>query len=109
MRRLATGGRIDRGRTLGLRFDGRRVAGHPGDTLASALLASGVTLVGRSFKYHRPRGVLSAGSEEPSALVTVGEGAAAAPNVKATVQEAFDGLVATSQTAGRRSGSTSGR
>ena len=56
-----------------------------------------MSLVGRSFKYHRPRGVLAAGSEEPSALVTVGEGAAAAPNVKATVQEAFDGLVATSQ------------
>ena len=67
------------------------------ELLASALLANGVSLVGRSFKYHRPRGVLSAGSEEPSALVTVGEGAAAAPNVKATVQEAFDGLVARSQ------------
>ena len=97
MRRLAAGGRIDRGRWLGLRFDGRRVEAHPGDTLASALLAAGVMTVGRSFKYHRPRGVLAAGSEEPSALVTVGEGAAAAPNVKATVQEVFDGLSARSQ------------
>ena len=67
---------------------------HPGDTLASALLAAGVSVVGRSFKYHRPRGVLAAGSEEPNALVTW---CAAAPNLKATVQEAFDGLAAVSQ------------
>jgi heterotetrameric sarcosine oxidase alpha subunit len=97
VRRLAAGGRIDRARTLGLRFDGRPVAAHPGDTLASALLAAGVSVVGRSFKYHRPRGVVSAGSEEPNALVTIGEGAAATPNTRATVQEACDGLVAASQ------------
>ena len=60
MRRLATGGRIDRTRSLEVRFDGRRIAAHPGDTLASALLASGIRLVGRSFKYHRPRGILAA-------------------------------------------------
>jgi len=70
VRRLAAGGRIDRGRTLRLRFDGRAVVAHPGDTLASALLAAGVSVVGRSFEYHRPRGVLAAGSEEPNALVT---------------------------------------
>ncbi|HEY9344370.1 MAG TPA: 2Fe-2S iron-sulfur cluster-binding protein, partial [Inquilinus sp.] len=67
--RLAQGGLIDRSARLGFRFDGQRYEGHPGDSLASALLANGVRLVGRSFKYHRPRGVLSAGSEEPNALV----------------------------------------
>ncbi len=88
---------VDRSRGLDLRFDGRRLAAHPGDTLASALLANGVSVVGRSFKYHRPRGILSAGSEEPNALVTVGRGGAAVPNTRATVQEAHDGLVAVSQ------------
>ena len=97
MRRLATGGRIDRSRQLVVRFDGRRLAAHPGDTLASALLAGGVGLVGRSFKYHRPRGILSAGSEEPNALVTTGQGASASPNTRATMQEACDGLEAFSQ------------
>ena len=97
MRRLATGGRIDRSRELEVRFDGRQLVAHPGDTLASALLANGIRLVGRSFKYHRPRGILAAGSEEPNALVTVGQGAAATPNTRATVQEIYDGLVASSQ------------
>jgi sarcosine oxidase subunit alpha len=97
VRRLAVGGRIDRSRGLGVSFDGRRLVAHPGDTLASALLANGVQLVGRSFKYHRPRGIVAAGSEEPNALVTVGRGAGATPNTRATVQEAFDGLVAVSQ------------
>ena len=97
MRRLAAGGRIDRARDLDVQFDGRQLVAHPGDTLASALLANGVRLVGRSFKYHRPRGVLTAGSEEPNALVTVGHGAAATPNTRATVQEVYDGLVAFSQ------------
>src|SRR6202049_1137620 len=72
--RLASGGLIDRSRTLAFSFDGRDYRGHAGDTLASALLASGVHLIGRSFKYHRPRGILSAGSEEPNALVTVDRG-----------------------------------
>ena len=62
--RTASGGRIDRSRTISFRFDGDLLAGHPGDTLASALLASGRHLVGRSFKYHRPRGILTAGSED---------------------------------------------
>ncbi|MDF0602870.1 sarcosine oxidase subunit alpha family protein [Psychromarinibacter sp. C21-152] len=91
------GGLIDRTRTLTFRFDGRRYQGHPGDTLASALLANGVRLVGRSFKYHRPRGVLSAGSEEPNALVTLRSGARAEPNTRATTAELFDGLEAASQ------------
>ena len=91
------GGRIDRSRSLDFRFDGRRLTGHPGDTLASALLANGVRLVGRSFKYHRPRGVFSAGSEEPNALVELRSGAHREPNTRATVTELFDGLEAFSQ------------
>ncbi|GAB4184778.1 MAG: sarcosine oxidase subunit alpha [Thalassobaculales bacterium] len=95
--RLAAGGRIERGQTLRFTFDGRPYEGHPGDTLASALLANGVTLLGRSFKYHRPRGLLAAGPEEPNALVELRQGARREPNTRATVAELFDGLVATSQ------------
>jgi sarcosine oxidase subunit alpha len=88
---------IDRSSVSRFTFDGRRYQGHPGDTLASALLASGVHLVGRSFKYHRPRGILSAGSEEPSALVELRTGAHREPNTRATTIELHDGLVASSQ------------
>jgi sarcosine oxidase subunit alpha len=95
--RLAAGGLIDRGRTLRASFDGRALAAHPGDTLASALVANGVRVVGRSFKYHRPRGLVAAGSEEPNALVTVGRDAARTPNLRATEQEVYDGLCAVSQ------------
>jgi methylglutamate dehydrogenase subunit C len=95
--RLESGGRIDRARDLYFRFDGRKHAGHPGDTLASALLASGVRLIGRSFKYHRPRGIFTSGSEEPNALVTLGDGSRATPNSRATTVELFNGLVARSQ------------
>jgi heterotetrameric sarcosine oxidase alpha subunit len=95
--RLAAGGRIDRGRTLDFTFDGRRYQGHAGDTLAAALLANGVRLIGRSFKYHRPRGILSAGPEEPSALVRLRGGAHAEPNTRATMIELYDGLAAESQ------------
>lgn len=95
--RLSAGGLIDRTQTLSFRFDGKPYAGHPGDTLASALLANGVRLFGRSFKYHRPRGVLTAGSEEPNALVTLREGARAEPNTPATTIELYDGLAAQSQ------------
>lgn len=91
------GGRIDRTRALHFTFDGRSYQGHPGDTLASALLANGVRLMGRSFKYHRPRGPLSAGSEEPNALVELRSGARREPNSRATTVELFDGLEATSQ------------
>ncbi|MBF9051462.1 sarcosine oxidase subunit alpha family protein [Roseobacter sp. HKCCD9010] len=90
-------GLIDRARPVSFRFDGRSYSGFQGDTLASALLANGVTLMGRSFKYHRPRGVLTAGSEEPNALMEIGAGAAKTPNVRATMQEIFDGLEARSQ------------
>ncbi len=95
--RLPEGGRIDRTTTVRFRFDGRAYTGHPGDTLASALLANGVHLMGRSFKYHRPRGPIAAGAEEPNALVTVGEGPRHTPNLRATQVELHDGLVAISQ------------
>ena len=91
------GGLIDRDRPLGFTFDGRRYHGFAGDTLASALLASGVRRVGRSFKYHRPRGIFAAGEEEPSALVQLRLDARTEPNIRATRVELFDGLVATSQ------------
>ncbi len=93
------GGQIDRSRALRFTFDGVPYQGHPGDTLASALLANGVRLMGRSFKYHRPRGPISAGSEEPNALVQLRSGARQEPNTRATVAELFDGLEATSQNA----------
>jgi sarcosine oxidase subunit alpha len=95
--RLATGGLIDRAKPLAFTFDGVTYQGFAGDTLASALLANGARLVGRSFKYHRPRGVLAAGSEEPNALVELREGARREPNTRATVAELYDGLVARSQ------------
>ncbi|MGQ3026707.1 MAG: sarcosine oxidase subunit alpha family protein [Ferrovibrionaceae bacterium] len=95
--RSDAGGLIDRGRKLSFRFDGEDYDGHPGDTLASALLANGVRLVGRSFKYHRPRGFLAAGAEEPNGLVELREGARREANTRATVVELFDGLVAHSQ------------
>ncbi|MFD1881530.1 sarcosine oxidase subunit alpha family protein [Paracoccus pacificus] len=95
--RLAGGGKIDRGRTLKFSFDGKTYHGHPGDTLASALIANGVRLMGRSFKYHRPRGVLTSGSEEPNALVELRSGARREPNTRAPVVELYDGLEAKSQ------------
>jgi methylglutamate dehydrogenase subunit C len=91
------GGQIDRTKTLRFTFDGIPYQGHPGDTLASALLANGVKLMGRSFKYHRPRGPISAGSEEPNALVELRTGGRQEPNTRATVAELYDGLTANSQ------------
>ncbi|MEP3294959.1 MAG: 2Fe-2S iron-sulfur cluster-binding protein, partial [Pseudoruegeria sp.] len=82
--RIKGNGLIDRNAPVSFRFDGKDYKGFRGDTLASALLANDVRLMARSFKYHRPRGVLSAGSEEPNALMTVGIGAAQTPNVRAT-------------------------
>lgn len=92
-------GLIDRSQRLSFRFDGNAYRGFAGDTLASALLANDVRYVARSFKYHRPRGILTAGSEEPNALMTIGRGAATDPNVRATVQELYEGLEARSQNA----------
>ena len=90
-------GLIDKEKSLNFKFNGTSYQGHAGDTLASALLANGVKLVGRSFKYHRPRGIFSCGSEEPNALVTIGSGANADPNTRATTVELYDGLEAHSQ------------
>src|SRR5690554_5724805 len=96
--RLSSAGRLGAAETRRFTFDGRSYTGLAGDTLASALLANGVHLVGRSFKYHRPRGILSSGVEEPNALVGVERDAArTTPNVRATVQELYDGLQAVSQ------------
>ena len=95
--RTAAGGRINRAKPLVFTFNGRIYQGFEGDTLASALLANGVHLVGRSFKYHRPRGILSAGAEEPNALVQVETGARTEPNLRATQIELHEGLTASSQ------------
>ncbi len=95
--RLSGKGLVDHGKTVSFQFDGEAFSGHPGDTLASALLANGIRLVGRSFKYHRPRGILTAGSEEPNALVELRTGARREPNTRATTIELYDGLDATSQ------------
>ncbi len=96
--RLATGGRrIDRTRPLDFTFNGRPMRGFEGDTLASALLANGQGLIGRSFKYHRPRGIVASGPEEPNALVGLGAGGRFEPNARATQVPLRDGLAAESQ------------
>ncbi len=96
--RLATGGRlVDRGSDIRFTFNGKSFRGHEGDTLASALLANDQMLVGRSFKYHRPRGVVASGAEEPNALVNLGRDTTHEPNQRATTTELFNGLQATSQ------------
>ncbi len=92
-----TGGQINRQQTLKFAFNDQTYTAHPGDTVASALLAHNVRLVGRSFKYHRPRGVFSAGAEEPNALLELRRGAYQEPNTRATVTEVFEGLKARSQ------------
>jgi sarcosine oxidase subunit alpha len=95
--RLPNGRLIDRNKPLSFSFDGKTYRGFAGDTLASALIANGVMFMGRSFKYHRPRGPLTAGSAEPNALVEVGTGARREPNVRATTLELANGLVTRSQ------------
>lgn len=96
--RLQKGGRlIDRARTATFTFNGKRLSGFAGDTLAASLLANDQMLVGRSFKYHRPRGIVASGAEEPNALVNMGEGGRFEPNQRVTTTELFDGLTATSQ------------
>jgi sarcosine oxidase subunit alpha len=95
--RLASGGLVDRAQPIAFQFDGTRYEGYAGDTLASGLLANGVHLVARSFKYHRPRGIFTAGAEEPNALVQLGIGANTEPNTRATTTALHDGLVAASQ------------
>jgi len=96
--RLSKGGRlIDRSAAMEFTFNGKRMKGYRGDSLAAALLANDQMLVGRSFKYHRPRGIVAAGPEEPNALVNLGSGGRLEPNQRTTVTELFDGLEATSQ------------
>ena len=97
MFRLENRGLINRAKRLSFAFNGKKLYGYEGDTLASALLANGTHLVGRSFKYHRPRGIFSSGSEEPSALVQLAVGANTEPNIRATTVQLFDGLTANSQ------------
>ncbi len=92
MPRLSKGGRINRARPISFSFDGRTYQGFAGDTLASALLANGVLLLGRSIKYHRPRGLLGAFDDEPNAIVRVGSGNHEDPNAKATRQDLYEGL-----------------
>ncbi|MCU0830391.1 MAG: sarcosine oxidase subunit alpha family protein [Rhizobiaceae bacterium] len=96
--RIAGKGRLNAAKPLRFSFDGKVMQGLEGDTLASALIANDIHLVGRSFKYHRPRGILAAGVEEPNALVQVKrDGARTEPNVRATVAEIYDGFAADSQ------------
>ncbi|AKH99954.1 N-methylglutamate dehydrogenase subunit C [Hoeflea sp. IMCC20628] len=95
--RFDNGGLIDRSERIGFSFDGKQLEGFAGDTLASGLLANGISLMGRSFKYHRPRGLLSGGASEPNALVTLGDGATREPNLRASMVTLRDGLVAESQ------------
>lgn len=99
MKRLPTGGRIDRERAVTVSFDGRNLPAFAGDTLGSALLAGGEAVVSRSFKFHRPRGVFAAGIEDPNALLTLNAGPLSEPNARATVTEAYDGLQAMGQNA----------
>lgn len=94
--RLASGGLVDRTRPIRFQFNGQTLQGYAGDTLASALLANNVQVVGRSFKYHRPRGIYTAGSEEPNALIQAGVGDRTEPNLKATQIELTEGLIAAS-------------
>ncbi|MBG1232256.1 2Fe-2S iron-sulfur cluster-binding protein [Aestuariivirga litoralis] len=98
-RRLSEGGRIDRGQTLSFRYNGSTLKGFAGDTLASAMLANNAILNARSFKYHRPRGIMSAGVEEANALFTIGKDGAEQPNTRATTLPLTEGLTAKSQNA----------
>ena len=96
--RIATGGRLlNKSNAVSFSFNGKQLRGFEGDTLASALLANDQMLVGRSFKYHRPRGIVAAGPEEPNALVNLGTAGQFEPNQRATTTELFDGLNAESQ------------
>ena len=92
-RRLSAGGRIHRSERVGFTLDGRPMSGYQGDSLASALLANGIAIVGRSFKYHRPRGFLTAGPDEPNGLFTLGTGGRSEPNIPGTTTELTPGLV----------------
>ncbi|MGU9956724.1 MAG: sarcosine oxidase subunit alpha family protein [Arenicellales bacterium WSBS_2016_MAG_OTU3] len=94
--RCKTGGRVNRDKPLRFTFNAKVLQGYEGDTLASALLANDVKIIGRSFKYHRPRGLVGAGAEEPNAIMQIGEGARTTPNIRATQQPLYQNLVAKS-------------
>ena len=94
--RLESGGLINRDKKISFKFNGKNYYGYEGDTLASALIANGVHLIGRSFKYHRPRGFFGAGVDEPYAIVQLYRNGETEPNIKATEQELFEGLEAKS-------------
>jgi sarcosine oxidase subunit alpha len=96
--RLANAGRlVNKNKAVSFTFNGKNLRGFEGDTLASALLANDQMMVGRSFKYHRPRGVVASGAEEPNGLVNLGKDNTFEPNQRITTTELFDGLTATSQ------------
>jgi len=97
--RIAQGGRIDRSQPVQFSFDGAQLTGYQGDTVAATLLAHGKHLVARSFKYHRPRGIMGSGVEETNALLTVGSNATTEPNIATTVLESHTGLVTRTQNA----------
>ncbi len=107
--RLAKGGLVNRGRPLNFTFDGQDLKGFDGDTLASALLANDRMLVGRSFKYHRPRGIVTAGASEPNALVTIGTGGRTEPNTGQPSRNSIMASPLSARTAGPRSASISVR
>src|ERR1700733_6042607 len=94
--RLSAAGRIDRNKVLAFSFNGKTYQGYQGDTLASALLANDIRVVGRSFKYHRPRGIVGSGAEEPNAILQIGVGERTLANYRATQVELYEGLVAKS-------------
>ena len=98
-RRLDSYGKINKDKNISFTWDNKKIFGFEGDSLASALLANNINIVGRSFKYHRPRGIMSAGVEESGALVTIGRNEQKDPNVRATTQELYEGLNASGQNA----------
>ena len=98
-KRINNFGKINRNRVVSFTWDQKKYFGLEGDSLASAMLANNIKIIGRSFKYHRPRGIMSCGVEESGALVTIGEGEKRDPNVRATTQELYEGLVASGQNA----------
>jgi len=101
MNRISTSGRTDPSKILNFTFNGKAYQGIAGDTLASALLANGVNVVGRSFKYSRPRGIVGHGMEEPNGIIQLGSGAATVPNLKVTQVELYEGLEARASTDGQ--------
>ena len=97
--RLDDLGKVNRDKGISFTWEHKKYFGYEGDSLASALLANDIKVVGRSFKYHRPRGIMSCGVEESGALITVGQGDRRDPNVRATTQELYEGLVTSGQNA----------